>query len=159
MAGSCRSLGSSARLLCVSLLVAVAATATATLVTTARAAGPTLTANAYRARANTICAQFNKYSPPATDTEIEQLSLELKTARAGVASIKKLRPPSSLAPLQAQVIKVLDSGFDLYAAKLAQVKAGKLSVSQFSNALDHTTYSAQEVALWKKIGATVCAKP
>ena len=142
----------------VSWLMAFIAAATVTA-GAAHAARPTLPATAYRAKANALCTGFTKYSPPATDTQIEQLTALLKRARAAAASLSRLRPPSSLAHLHAQVIKLLNEGYDFYAAKLAQVKAGKLTVTQFTDDLERTTYGTKEDALWKRLGATACVKP
>jgi len=142
------------RLTCVIWLVCIAATA----VGSAQAAGPELTASAYRHRANAICAEFNRYQLPAGGTMADQLTAMVDRGRAALTELRRLRPPRSLAELQTKIVEGDSHQLALLASLVPQLRAGKITLLELGTRLHANGVAAQVNALWAKVGALDCIR-
>jgi hypothetical protein len=129
----------------------------AVLAGSASAAGPALTASEYRAKANAICTELNNYAPPS-GTLANQFAALLAKARSSLRALEKLEPPSTLAPTHRQVTQLITKGLGTFDSLLARLRSGQLTESHFRAAVGRVS-SEKEDALWKKLGAKVCAQP
>ena len=123
----------------------------------AQAERPALTAPQYRAKANSLCAALNG-APAPPGTPIHQLTVELGRARGFLAGLKRLQPPPALAAPNAQVVKVVVGEVAFFASLLGRLETGRLTADEFVARFDRSPLPPREVALWKKLGANVCAR-
>jgi hypothetical protein len=148
-----------ARVPVIRFLRVVALTASAAVaVTSAQAAGPQLTATAYRAKANAICADLNRYQIPVTDTFVHGMMGALKKTEASVTALSRLQPPSSLAPLHLKMLKVETQFVDYFGVLIAKVQAGTLTPAKMIAQLARSPLGREGAALWQKLGASICAQ-
>jgi hypothetical protein len=61
--------------------------------------------------------------------------------------------------LHAEALANIKAGLSVVSALLNRAKAGHLTASQFVNDKALSNNASREQALWKKLGAAVCAKP
>jgi hypothetical protein len=126
-----------------------------------QAATPPLTVSEYRAQANAICTTDNRENAaiPTSGpfaTIVEKL---LKVVHSATLSLSRLKPPTQLARLHAEVMVSVRQGFVIVSSLLSKVRAGHLTPAQFANDAALTANANHETLLWKRIGAKVCAKP
>jgi hypothetical protein len=138
----------------VACVACVAAAATGA----ARAAQPQLTAHAYLAKANAICAKFNGYELPRGGNMADQLSAMVVKGRASLDRLRVLHPPRSLAKLHTRVIDADSRQLALLAALLPQLRTGKLTLVQLGARMHASGFGDQANALWKQIGAVDCVR-
>jgi hypothetical protein len=138
-------------LACLACVAAIAATS-------AGAAPPVLTASQYRQQANAICSDFNAFRFPAEGTFAERLGALLDKGRTTLTALRKLRPPSSLAPVHAQILVTDARRIDFLTSLTAQLKAGRLTISQLAARVAKSPLAAQANALWKQVGALGCVQ-
>jgi hypothetical protein len=137
-------------------LALVAALVASVAVGSARASAP-LTAPAYLAKANAICADLNRYKIPVTVAFVPGMQGALKKARESLSALAKLRPPTALAPLHAQVLRAETRYLAYFASLIAKVRARKLEPAEMVAALARSPQARSGAELWRKIGANVCA--
>jgi len=137
---------------CVLALVAAQASSAS------RAGGPP-TAAAYRLQANAICSSENRQvsALPSGITLAVYLTDALKIADKAFAQLKQVTPPAELSRLHARVLANIAAGFPIVSGLLGRAKAGELTLAQFEHDKALTANVAEEDALWKQLGATVCA--
>lgn len=123
-----------------------------------RPSAPRVTPAAYRARANAICADLNRFQIPVRLTFVQGMQAALKKSRAAITALRKLEPPRSLAPLHAEAVRVEARYVEYFASLLAKVQAHTLTPSKMIAALARSADARQAAALWRKLGATVCAE-
>ena len=77
--------------------------------------------------------------------------------RKVVASLSALEPPPSLAKLRSKIVVVLHQEIGFLNSELALFKAGKITPERYEQDVTAASYSANENALWHRIGAQACA--
>jgi len=138
-------------LACLGCVAAIAATS-------ARAAQPTLTATEYRQQASAICNDFNAFRFPEQGTLADRLAALLDKGRTTLSALRRLRPPSSLAGLHAQIMVTDARRIEMLASLTAQLKAGRLTISQLAARVARSPLAAEANALWKQVGAFGCVQ-
>jgi hypothetical protein len=138
------------------VLVVVAAAA---LAGAAVAAAPP-TAVQYRAKANAVCRLDAKRAQAAGHTGNLGLAIQaqLQIAQTSYAQLRKLVPPATLRSLNARVLANIRAGIGIVQGLLAQAKAGTLTAAEFQSTPRLAQNASQEIALWKQLGASVCAQ-
>lgn len=139
-------------------VLACAACVAVAAVGAARAAQPQLTASAYRAKANAICAKFNAYELPTGGSMAEGLAAMVVKGRVALGKLSTLRPPQSLARLHAGVIAADGRQLALLSSLIPQLRAGKLTLTEVGARLHASGFGDQANALWKQIGAIDCVR-
>jgi hypothetical protein len=71
-------------------------------------------------------------------------------------SLRRLRPPSQLARLHADVLANIKAGVGLVSVLLDHAKAGDLTAKQFVTNHALGANVSQRTALWRKIGVASC---
>jgi hypothetical protein len=122
------------------------------------AAQPTLTATEYRQQASAICNDFNAFRFPEQGTLADRLAALLDKGRTTLAALRRLRPPSSLARLHAQIMVTDARRIEMLASLTAQLKAGRLTISQLAARVARSPLAAEADALWKQVGAFACVQ-
>jgi hypothetical protein len=124
------------------------------------AAATPLTAAQYRAKANAICRLDAKRAQGAghTGNLAEAIQAQLQIAQTSYAQLRKLVPPARLRSLNAQVLANIRAGIGIVQGLLQQAQAGTLTQAEFQSNPQLAQNASTEVALWKKLGASVCAQ-
>ena len=124
-----------------------------------RTGDPARTEAAYRAQANAICSTENREigALPSGVTLVLYPTDALKIAHRAYAAMTRVAPPSGLAPLSTRVPANIAAGFPIVSRLLDRAKAGQLSLAQFEHDKTLGANVAEEDALWRRLGATVCA--
>ena len=138
----------------------VAAVACAAAAAPVVAPTPRFSVKEYHSQADAICAverQTTMNLVMNARTLAGYLTSEVPVVRAAYASLKALVPPAELASLHAQVVATVHSELTLFISFRARAKAGKLAIPQFENSPQLQRLNKRELALWKKIGASVCS--
>jgi hypothetical protein len=138
-------------LACLGCVAAIAATS-------ALAAQPTVTATEYRQQASTICNDFNAFRFPEQGTLADRLAALLDKGRTTLDALRRLRPPSSLARLHAQIIVTDARRIAMLTALTAQLKARRLTISQLAARVARSPLAAEANALWKQVGVFACVQ-
>jgi hypothetical protein len=126
-----------------------------------QAASSPLTVTEYRAQANAICTTDNRQNAaiPTSGPFATSVSKLLKVAQSATLSLSRLKPPTQLARLHAELLASVRQGLVIVSSLLSKVRAGHLTAAQFANDAALTANANHENLLWKKIGAKVCAMP
>jgi hypothetical protein len=138
-------------LACLGCVAAIAATS-------ARAAQPILTTSEYRQQASAICNDFNAFRFPDQGTLADRLGALLDKGRTTLTALRRLRPPSSLSRLHAQIMDTDARRIEMLASLTAQLKAGRLTISQLAARVARSPLAAEANALWKQVGALACVQ-
>lgn len=123
--------------------------------------GSGLTVAAYRGKANAICTRERTQTMSSythSNTLPQYLNAEVPIVSTAFSALKRLEPPAQLASLHAQILATVKSELSLFTFFQQEALAGMLTVAQWQSDPRPRQLSDRELLLWKKAGASVCAR-
>lgn len=113
-----------------------------------------LTAAQFRQKANAICLSLYRKKIPKG---LAGLTAILVDGRAADSSLEALRPPASLATLDARLIQIEKAGAAYVATLVKEEKAGRKFTALSILSPRFVQLGGEEDRLWRKLGVDVCA--